>query len=52
LFRAFNMGVGLMALVAPADAEALIVSATAHGVKAWYAGEVVSGSGSVRLDGR
>jgi len=52
LFRAFNMGVGMMALVAPADAEALIASATGHGVKAWHAGEVVSGSGAVRLDGR
>jgi len=51
-FRAFNMGVGMMALVAPEDADAVIASAAAQKVNAWCAGEVVSGSGAVRLDGR
>lgn len=51
-FRAFNMGVGMMALLAPGDADALIASATGQKVRAWPAGEVVSGSGAVRLDGR
>jgi phosphoribosylformylglycinamidine cyclo-ligase len=52
LFRAFNMGVGLMAMVAPDDAAALIESARGGGVRAWVAGDIVSGSGAVRLDSR
>ena len=51
-FRAFNMGVGMMALVAAEDAEAVIASATGQRVRAWRAGVVESGSGAVRLDGR
>jgi phosphoribosylformylglycinamidine cyclo-ligase len=51
-FRAFNMGVGLMALVAPGDADAVLQSARAAGVLAWVAGEVVAGSGAVRLQPR
>lgn len=48
-FRAFNMGVGLMAIVAAGDAEPLIDSARAAGVRGWLAGTVVPGSGAVRL---
>ena len=51
-FRAFNMGVGLMALVDPADAGALLESAAQAGVNGWVAGEVVPGSGAVRLEDR
>ena len=51
-FRAFNMGVGLMAIVAPADAGTLIESANRAGVRAWLAGQVSPGSGTVRLDDR
>lgn len=51
-FRAFNMGVGMMALVAPQDADAILASAAGQHVKAWRAGEVVPGAGAVRLDGR
>ena len=52
LFRAFNMGVGMMVLAAGEDAGGIIASATAAGVSAWHAGDVVAGSGAVRLDGR
>lgn len=52
LFRAFNMGVGLMALVTAAEAPVLIESAKTAGVRAWIAGEVVAGSGVVRLADR
>jgi phosphoribosylformylglycinamidine cyclo-ligase len=52
MFRAFNMGVGMHVLVSPEDAQRVIDSANAGGVKAWHAGEVVPGSGAVRLDGR
>ena len=51
-FRAFNMGVGLMAMVDPADSGAVLASATEAGVRAWVAGEVVPGSGAVRLEDR
>jgi phosphoribosylformylglycinamidine cyclo-ligase len=51
-FRAFNMGVGLMALVDGADAGALLQSAAQAGVRGWVAGEVVPGSGTVRLEAR
>jgi phosphoribosylformylglycinamidine cyclo-ligase len=50
-FRAFNMGVGMMVILAPDDAEAVIAASTAAGVSAWPAGEVVPGSGTVQLDG-
>ncbi len=52
LFRAFNMGVGMMALVAPEDAEAVIAVRDAVGVKAWRRRRGRAGSGAVRLDGR
>jgi phosphoribosylformylglycinamidine cyclo-ligase len=51
-FRAFNMGVGLMALVDRADAGVLLDSAAQAGVRGWVAGEVVPGSGAVRLEDR
>ena len=51
-FRAFNMGVGLLALVDGADAGALLESAAQAGVRGWVAGEVVPGSGTVRLETR
>ena len=51
LFRAFNMGVGIMVLCDPQDADHVIESAEAAGVHGWLAGEVVSGSGAVRIDG-
>jgi len=50
LFRAFNMGVGMMVLVSPEDRDGVIASATAAGIKAWHAGDVVPGSGTVRLE--
>jgi phosphoribosylformylglycinamidine cyclo-ligase len=50
-FRAFNMGVGIMVLLAPEDADAVIASSKTAGVDAWLAGEVVPGTGAVRLNG-
>jgi phosphoribosylformylglycinamidine cyclo-ligase len=50
-FRAFNMGVGMMVVVGAADAPPIVASANAAGVKAWLAGEIVAGSGTVRLGG-
>ena len=50
LFRAFNMGVGMMVIVSPGDRDGVIASATEAGIKAWQAGNVVPGSGAVRLE--
>ena len=49
MFRTFNMGVGLCALVDPADADAVIAAASGAGVPAWLLGHVGSGSGRVIL---
>ncbi|HSA55905.1 MAG TPA: phosphoribosylformylglycinamidine cyclo-ligase [Gemmatimonadaceae bacterium] len=49
MFRAFNMGVGALVVVAPDDAPAVIGGARAAGVPAWLAGEIVAGTGQVHL---
>jgi phosphoribosylformylglycinamidine cyclo-ligase len=49
MFRTFNMGVGMVVITKPADAEAVIDSARAAGVSAWRLGRVVRGSGQVHL---
>ena len=42
-----NMGVGMVAIVAPEDADALVASSTAAGVDAWVLGEVSEDDGRV-----
>ena len=49
LFRAFNMGVGIMVLCDALDADHIIASSESAGVHAWHVGDVVAGSGAVRL---
>ena len=49
--HAFNLGVGMVAVVAPEDAEAAISQATARGVTAWRIGEIRPGTGAVTLVG-
>ncbi len=51
MFRAFNMGVGMVAITDADGAAAVMKSAAAHGVGAWTMGEVVGGSGRVTLNG-
>lgn len=50
MFRAFNMGVGMVVLAPASAAEDIIASATAHGVRAWRAGRTRRGSGQVVLN--
>jgi phosphoribosylformylglycinamidine cyclo-ligase len=50
--RVFNMGVGMAAIVPPADADRVIRLLGTRGVPAWQLGEVVEGTGCVRLTGR
>ena len=47
MFRAFNMGVGLVAVVAPDAADAVRASADAAGVRSWVLGHVAPGAGRV-----
>ncbi|HEU4558798.1 MAG TPA: phosphoribosylformylglycinamidine cyclo-ligase [Longimicrobium sp.] len=49
MFRAFNMGVGMVAVVTAERAEALIGELNAAGETAWLAGEIVPGGGKVVL---
>ena len=49
MFRAFNMGVGMVVITKPADAGAVIDSARAAGISAWPLGRVVRGNGQVNL---
>ena len=49
MFRTFNMGVGMVVLTRPADADAVISSARDAGIPAWTLGHVTRGSGQVIL---
>lgn len=49
MFRAFNMGVGMVVVVDPHDAGAVLGAAATAGVPAWECGRVVAGSGQVIL---
>jgi phosphoribosylformylglycinamidine cyclo-ligase len=49
--RVFNMGVGMMAIVARGEAARALAMLDARGVPAWAAGEVSAGTGTARLSG-
>ena len=51
MFRAFNMGVGMVVISDTAGADAVMQSAAAQGVGAWTMGEVARGTGRVILNG-
>jgi len=51
MFRAFNMGVGMVAAVPPEDVDAVLAALREAGENAWIAGEIVAGKGIVRLEG-
>jgi len=48
----FNMGVGMTAVVAAADAEDAVGVLAERGVPAWPLGKITSGTGRARLTGR
>ena len=50
MFRAFNMGVGMVVITDSANADAVIRSAAAAGTTAWPMGRVTRGTGQVILD--
>lgn len=47
----FNMGVGMFAIVAPDDADRAMAYLAGRGVEAWHAGDVIDGTGMVRMLG-
>jgi len=49
MFRAFNMGVGMVAVVAAGQADAIVAELRGAGETAWVAGEIVPGDGRVVL---
>jgi phosphoribosylformylglycinamidine cyclo-ligase len=49
MFRAFNMGVGMVIICAPSDAEAVLSAASAAGLAGWKIGSLKPGSGAVKL---
>lgn len=50
LYQVFNMGVGMVAIVSVAQAEAALKFIQSQKHKAWLIGEVVKGSGVVRME--
>jgi phosphoribosylformylglycinamidine cyclo-ligase len=51
LERTLNMGVGMVAVVSPSDADAAVRQLLERGVPAWVAGEVADGVGEAELAG-
>jgi phosphoribosylformylglycinamidine cyclo-ligase len=49
MYRAFNMGVGMIVFADPSSADAIAASARRAGVDSWLLGEVAPGEGRVRL---
>jgi phosphoribosylformylglycinamidine cyclo-ligase len=49
MYRAFNMGVGMVGVVRADDADAVVRDLRTGGEQAWIAGEVVPGDGAVIL---
>lgn len=51
MYRAFNMGVGMVVITSQESVRDITSRAAACGIDAWECGKVVAGSGRVRLDG-
>lgn len=51
MFRAFNMGVGMVVITAQENVRDITSRAAACGIDAWECGHVIPGTGRVRLDG-
>jgi phosphoribosylformylglycinamidine cyclo-ligase len=49
MYRVFNMGIGMVVIASPDDADAIIGSARVAGVVAWKLGEVRTGRGEVLI---
>jgi phosphoribosylformylglycinamidine cyclo-ligase len=49
LYQVFNMGIGMVAIVAAAKADAVLKFISAQKHKAWLIGEVIKGKGKARV---
>lgn len=49
MFRTFNMGIGFVMVIDPADAATAMASLAKHAIAATPVGEIIQGSGTVRL---
>ena len=49
--RVFNMGVGMVGIVAREDCDHALQLLAERGLPAWLAGEIIPGSGRARLTG-
>jgi phosphoribosylformylglycinamidine cyclo-ligase len=49
LYQVFNMGIGMVAIVAAAKADAVLKFINAQKHKAWLIGEVIKGKGEARV---
>ena len=49
LYQVFNMGIGMVAIVSAAKADAILKFIRAQKHKAWLIGEVVRGKGEARV---
>ena len=49
MYRVFNMGVGMVVVVAPDDVDAALSSLNASGESAYLIGEVVAGEKGVQV---
>jgi phosphoribosylformylglycinamidine cyclo-ligase len=47
----FNMGIGMLAIIAPPDVERALAFLKGRGLDAWVAGEIVEGTGVVQMVG-
>jgi phosphoribosylformylglycinamidine cyclo-ligase len=47
----FNMGVGMMAIVAPEDSDRAMALLCGRNIEAWVTGEIIGGSGKVQMTG-
>lgn len=50
LYQVFNMGIGMVAIVAAEQAEAVLRAIRKSGHHAWLIGEIVKGDGQVRME--
>jgi phosphoribosylformylglycinamidine cyclo-ligase len=49
LYQVFNMGIGMVAMVGPSEADAVLRFIRARGHRSWLIGEVVKGEGKTRV---
>ena len=51
MYRAFNMGVGMVVITSSDSARLVMQQAEQHGIAAWELGRLMPGTGKVRFDG-